>query len=329
MRPLLLLAGAGACGGGGSSEPTCRDAVEHVAKLLDHSERQVDHNFGSCKRDDWPVAIRSCFADASDEDDVRRCGRRLANKRSVRDVDDPDDRDRDRRRRDDTDDDTGDTGGPFGIARDRRRGIDFDELADRLCACTDLACGSSVLAGIGGKAKPPARLEKRMTDCIARLEPNYRDDPAKGSAATPAVRPPVAADLAEALAGLPGRGKRVLAMIGTSHGVIRCDLLPDAAPLAVASFIGLATGTKPWIDPTTGDTVKRPFYDGLIFHRVIPDFMIQGGDPLGRGSGGPGYKFDDEIGAGLKMEPGTLAMANAGPGTNGSTRSSAAASPST
>ena len=87
----------------------------------------------------------------------------------------------------------------------------------------------------------------------------------------------------------------------------------------MASFVGLATGQKAWIDPRTSKVTKsRPFYDGLVFHRVIPKFMIQGGDPLGTGTGGPGYQFRDELVPGLKHEPGTLAMANAGPGTNGS-----------
>jgi peptidyl-prolyl cis-trans isomerase A (cyclophilin A) len=89
--------------------------------------------------------------------------------------------------------------------------------------------------------------------------------------------------------------------------------------MTVANFVGLATGKKPWKNPKTDAVEKgKPFYDGLVFHRVIPEFMIQGGDPLGVGSGGPGYQFEDEVGSGLKMEPGTLAMANAGPATNGS-----------
>jgi peptidyl-prolyl cis-trans isomerase A (cyclophilin A) len=87
----------------------------------------------------------------------------------------------------------------------------------------------------------------------------------------------------------------------------------------VANFVGLATGQKPWLDPKTKQVVKgKPFYDGLVFHRVIPQFMIQGGDPLGIGVGGPGYQFGDEIAPALTHQPGTLSMANAGPGTNGS-----------
>ena len=94
----------------------------------------------------------------------------------------------------------------------------------------------------------------------------------------------------------------------------------DKAPMTVANFVGLATGKKPWRRSKTGELEKsKPFYDGIIFHRVIPDFMIQGGDPLGTGIGGPGYEFDDEIRPEPQArQPGTLAMANAGPVTNGS-----------
>jgi peptidyl-prolyl cis-trans isomerase A (cyclophilin A) len=96
-------------------------------------------------------------------------------------------------------------------------------------------------------------------------------------------------------------------------------LLPEKAPKTVENFVGLAEGKKEWKDPRTGQTVKKPLYDGTVFHRVIPGFMIQGGDPLGTGTGGPGYKFADEIGPDNKFDrPGLLAMANAGPNTNGS-----------
>jgi peptidyl-prolyl cis-trans isomerase A (cyclophilin A) len=90
--------------------------------------------------------------------------------------------------------------------------------------------------------------------------------------------------------------------------------------MTVANFVGLATGQKPWTDPKTQELKRNtPFFNGLIFHRVIPDFMVQGGDPLGVGRGGPGYDFADEIVPGIGLDgPGLLAMANAGPGTNGS-----------
>jgi peptidyl-prolyl cis-trans isomerase A (cyclophilin A) len=132
------------------------------------------------------------------------------------------------------------------------------------------------------------------------------------------VRPPIAADLAEYTKGIAGRGA-LTATIETSMGALHCKLYADKAPITVANFIGLATGKKPWQNPQTGVTeTGKPFYDGLIFHRATPGFGIQGGDPLGVGIGGPGYQFVDEVNNGLKMRPGTLLMANAGPGTNGS-----------
>jgi len=109
----------------------------------------------------------------------------------------------------------------------------------------------------------------------------------------------------------------------TSHGALTCKLFEKEAPLTVRTIVGLALGKKSYQDPRTGQTVEgKKFYDGLIFHRVIPEFMIQGGDPLGNGTGGPrgpGFPFKDECVPNLKFDvPGRLAMANAGPGTNGS-----------
>jgi peptidyl-prolyl cis-trans isomerase A (cyclophilin A) len=106
---------------------------------------------------------------------------------------------------------------------------------------------------------------------------------------------------------------------GEDLGEITLELFPEKTPMTVDNFIGLAEGTKEFTDPKTGKKTKRKFYDGLVFHRVIPEFMIQGGDPLGSGRGGPGYRFPDEIVPGLNFDsPGKLAMANAGPNTNGS-----------
>lgn len=109
------------------------------------------------------------------------------------------------------------------------------------------------------------------------------------------------------------------ATLKTSMGDIVIRLFEDKAPKTVANFVGLATGTKEWTDPKTGEKVKRPLYNGTIFHRVIPGFMIQGGDPLGNGTGGPGYRFEDEFHRDLRhIKGGIVSMANAGPNTNGS-----------
>ncbi|MBI5509920.1 MAG: peptidylprolyl isomerase [Deltaproteobacteria bacterium] len=114
------------------------------------------------------------------------------------------------------------------------------------------------------------------------------------------------------------KGANVTATFETSLGSFTCKLFADQCPMTVGNFVGLATGETPWTDPQ-GQQVAKPLYDGTVFHRVIPGFMIQGGDPLGNGTGGPGYKFADEIVKGLKHnKPGILSMANAGPSTNGS-----------
>jgi peptidyl-prolyl cis-trans isomerase A (cyclophilin A) len=109
------------------------------------------------------------------------------------------------------------------------------------------------------------------------------------------------------------------ATLSTSAGDIRLKLFPNHAPKTVANFVELAEGNREWTDPRTGQKTQDPLYDDTIFHRVISGFMIQGGDPLGTGTGGPGYRFNDEIHPELAFtKPYLLAMANAGPGTNGS-----------
>ncbi len=115
-------------------------------------------------------------------------------------------------------------------------------------------------------------------------------------------------------------GKELYATFSTSEGTIVVKLFAKDAPKTVENFVGLATGEKAWTHPGTGEAMnKKPLYDGTIFHRCITNFMIQGGDPLGRGTGGPGYKFEDEFQSGRRFDrPGLLAMANAGPNTNGS-----------
>lgn len=109
------------------------------------------------------------------------------------------------------------------------------------------------------------------------------------------------------------------AHLHTSMGVIKIRLFADKAPITVRNFVNLAEGTRESKNPKTGNSGKQRYYDGIIFHRCIKDFMIQGGDPSGTGRGGPGYNFNDEFHPSLKFDrPGLLAMANAGPGTNGS-----------
>jgi peptidyl-prolyl cis-trans isomerase A (cyclophilin A) len=109
------------------------------------------------------------------------------------------------------------------------------------------------------------------------------------------------------------------ATLHTTLGDIVIELFPNHAPKTVENFVGLATGSKEWSDPRTGKKSNEKLYDGTIFHRVISGFMIQGGDPLGQGIGGPGYQFADEFHGELQFDrPYILAMANSGPGTNGS-----------
>ncbi len=143
-------------------------------------------------------------------------------------------------------------------------------------------------------------------------------DVALGADAYPSeVRAPVAEDLEHYVKDIEGTGPLVATLV-TSLGNIRCELFETEAPMTVANFVGLARGLKPYRDPSSGKVKQGKFYDGLIFHRVIPEFMIQGGDPLGQGRGGPGYKFANETNPALQHVEGTLSMANAGPDTNGS-----------
>jgi peptidyl-prolyl cis-trans isomerase A (cyclophilin A) len=121
----------------------------------------------------------------------------------------------------------------------------------------------------------------------------------------------------DALKGLTGSGKQLFADLDTSVGTLQCELWPDKAPLTVANFVGLARGVRPWKDKDKW--VKKPLYDGLVFHRVVKGFMIQGGDPNRDGSGGPGYEIPDEIWEDAHHDQrGLLCMANRGPNTNGS-----------
>ena len=113
--------------------------------------------------------------------------------------------------------------------------------------------------------------------------------------------------------------EKLYATLHTNHGPIRLQLFPDHAPATVRNFVELAEGTKDYVDPRTGQKGSGPYYDGTISHRVIAGFMIQLGDPTGTGRGGPGFQFGDEFHPELQFDrPYLLAMANAGPGTNGS-----------
>ena len=138
-------------------------------------------------------------------------------------------------------------------------------------------------------------------------------------AAETAETPPTAADLARYTADLVGDGP-LRATFVTTAGDISCTLYEQESPITVANFVGLARGLKAWKHPETGEVqVGTSLYDGLVFHRVIPQFMIQGGDPMGVGRGGPGYQIPDEFESGLKHDrSGVLSMANAGPNTGGS-----------
>jgi peptidyl-prolyl cis-trans isomerase A (cyclophilin A) len=112
---------------------------------------------------------------------------------------------------------------------------------------------------------------------------------------------------------------QLYATLKTNHGDIQVQLFPDQAPQTVKNFVELAKGEREWTNPETGQKTTDKLYDGTVFHRVISGFMIQGGDPLGNGTGGPGYQFGDEFHPDLRFDkPYLLAMANAGPGTNGS-----------
>jgi peptidyl-prolyl cis-trans isomerase A (cyclophilin A) len=136
----------------------------------------------------------------------------------------------------------------------------------------------------------------------------------KPAAKTAAVKPASAKE-----AALPP-GADPEAIIDTSMGKLKCTLFPKQAPKTVENFIGLANGTKEWTNPATGKKMKGvPLYDNTIFHRVIPNFMVQAGDPIGNGTGSPGYRFEDEFVPELRFDrPGRLAMANSGKDTNGS-----------
>ena len=162
----------------------------------------------------------------------------------------------------------------------------------------------------GGDAAGGAPKRELTSATFSKLEPDAADT---------AKKPPVAADLTRYTKDLPGKGK-LKATIHTTMGELHCELFEKRAPATVANFVGLSRGLKAWQDPATREAmVGIPLYQNILFHRVIPSFMIQGGDPLGRGTGNPGYSIKDEFHPELKHDkPGLLSMANAGPNTGGS-----------
>lgn len=158
--------------------------------------------------------------------------------------------------------------------------------------------------------EPPKEAAVEAAKEVVQEKPAAKAEKADKKAevkAKPAVQPPAK------------KGKPMFAVMETSMGTFKIKLFADEAPKTVENFVSLAEGTKEWTDPKNGKKEKKSLYNGTIFHRVIPNFMIQGGDPLGNGTGGPGYRFADEFSPKLKhSKPGILSMANSGPGTNGS-----------
>jgi peptidyl-prolyl cis-trans isomerase A (cyclophilin A) len=177
-----------------------------------------------------------------------------------------------------------------------------------------LACNNAELEGELARTKQRvADLEKEK----ARLEEDKLTQKATIDRLEDAARTAKRMQALNALGVRPGQ--KVYASFVTSAGAINCALRAEEAPETVLNFVQLANGRKEWKHPTTGQATMAPLYNGTIFHRVIPGFMIQGGDPIGTGTGGPGYTFADEVGAHTVFDkPGLLAMANRGPDTNGS-----------
>jgi peptidyl-prolyl cis-trans isomerase A (cyclophilin A) len=188
-----------------------------------------------------------------------------------------------------------------------------------------LVAASALLSSSACSAKELEDKNKKLEADLGSCQENLKNaEQAKrnlekrlAQASTP---PPPAVNLDDVAKQLGVKaGDKLYATFDTSMGTLVAELYWDKVPNTVLNFVQLAEGQKEWTDPKSGKQVKRPLYDGTIFHRVIPDFMIQGGDPLGNGTGGPGYKFADEFNPALHHDgPGVLSMANSGPNTNGS-----------
>ena len=169
----------------------------------------------------------------------------------------------------------------------------------------------------GEEPAPPEPAKKAAVAAPDAGAPTTTTQPPGPAGGQLEARAPTAGDLATYTADLAGKGP-LMATLETAQGTLHCELFDKQAPVTVANFVGLARGLHPFVDPVSGKVDKRPYYDGTFFHRVIPGFMAQGGDPTATGTGGPGYRFASEIAPELKHVAGTLSMANAGPDTNGS-----------
>ncbi|AWV88318.1 peptidylprolyl isomerase [Bradymonas sediminis] len=186
------------------------------------------------------------------------------------------------------------------------------KLSYRIASLSLLACLSLSASACSGPDKKPDP-NAAQADEAAAQKTTTREDVEALQAAAPKLDPPTPSDLARFTADIEGDGP-LQATIKTDLGTIECALFEAQAPIAVANFVGLATGQKNWIDPSTGhEKQDTPFYNGSGFYRVIPNFFIQAGDPTATGVGGPGYLLPDEISDELSHAmPGTLSMANRG-----------------
>jgi peptidyl-prolyl cis-trans isomerase A (cyclophilin A) len=184
---------------------------------------------------------------------------------------------------------------------------------------TTIALAATAALATTGCKKDTKKSEPENQGKTGEATGGTKTDPGEepGAPAMGEVKAPTAADLASYTGDLQGTGP-LTATFETTQGTIHCELFEQGAPLTVANFVGLARGLHTFKDPVSGKIEKRPFYDGTSFHRVIPGFMVQGGDPTATGEGGPGYEFATEVSKDLKHDVGTLSMANAGPDTNGS-----------
>ena len=182
---------------------------------------------------------------------------------------------------------------------------------------TMVALAALVAAGCQKAKKKDAGDTQGKTGDTTGTQPTATGgDMEKPAAPADEVRAPTAEDLPAYTGDLEGSGA-LMATFETTQGTIHCELFEKGAPVTVANFVGLARGLHAFKDPS-GKVEKRPYFDGTVFHRVMPEFMVQGGDPTATGEGGPGYEFATEVSPELKHGPGTLSMANAGPDTNGS-----------